>query len=59
MRIILALVACLALGGCYDGYKFGGCEHEDAHHHTANDFGGIKWCVPNGRTASSGSSLLW
>lgn len=47
-KVIFAVVACLALSGCYRGYVLGGCDKETAQHHTVQDFGGVQWCVPNG-----------
>jgi hypothetical protein len=48
-RVMFAVLACVALPGCYQGYQLGGCDKETAEHHTVNDFGGIQWCVPTGK----------
>jgi hypothetical protein len=55
MKSLIALAACLMLGGCYQDLAFGPCQHEDVTHHTEHDFGGIGWCRsgPGSQTASS------
>lgn len=48
MKILFAVLSCLSLGGCYQGYTLGGCKQETAKQHTVDDFGGIQWCAPTG-----------